>query len=58
MQVPGRKILFFDIRYLYLRNIARNVNRDSNRVYPVFCRIFVTGLIGVFLVVFFRITED
>ncbi len=54
---PQDEILFFDVYFPYKRNIARNANPGSFHEYRIFRGIPVTGLIRVFLILFFLITD-
>jgi hypothetical protein len=47
----------FGLKLLHLSNIARNDYHDSIQAYQIFREILLTGLIGRFLKVWFRITE-
>jgi hypothetical protein len=50
------KTRLFDMRSPCKINSARNANQGSIWAYHIFGRFAVTGLIGAFLVPFFRIT--
>ena len=49
------EISFLELQTTPERNIARNGNLGSIRAYSLFGRFLVTGLIGAFLITFFRI---
>jgi len=52
------EILFLDIHTPYVPNSAQNGNQGSKWAYFLQRRIFMTGLNGAFLSIFFRISLD
>jgi hypothetical protein len=55
--VTGKRSSFFGLMSAHISDCARNANPGSILAYPLFDRNPVTGLIGAFLVPFFRIVD-